>query len=1223
LARAITIGSIVLTVASLTFAVIFARKRSRIRPGFDLTRAVVGIAAILAMAAVTKVTTSTVAVVVAIAVGLALGFAQGSAVEISTGERGLYARRSPVGVVLWGAGIVTMQAAGIASRTGTVRVGQTLAWFSACLGIGLMMGRTRPIGRTHAGAGAVMIIAGLMLPTAAFIAGPAAPATAQSIQLTDEEVCGLVPVTRSTDPGIPAVWAFGASLAAVETGVAGCNSLGYFEYTGLEVDFAVYLFASEAEARRQFDIELIIGGQWYADWRQNGEALATSDSRYDLSVDYNSDNLDDFGVIGSYWSVMGVADRVAMVVGPFMLYGVADNLGFNLGENDGDGHREPITLIGELITPMVETVGEIEVLLAGTPPPDEISPADDATPTDDDAIVPPIIEPDTPPADDEEPGGNADEPIEPEEAAAQAITGLIAAAAIGLITWAEAGAAIGDILGGWGGGAGSAPPPRPPPRSAGDILLDENDQPMLVSDGTIEDEQGELVPAGRVEWVTADGVSWITREEAVSRVAAERGARIANEEWLSKRAGDASSTWMDEQRSKAATRRQAEEAAAREREQARERLDDWGEDIKKRDALVKRQELLAADSARKSSADDWWWRVLDEYGRGMQEDAAALPGELYDAFGNAVRKIHEELTDLENWRVLGETMRDSAKDGAGLIVGHQPTVEKVGGSMKSGIEMMGSIAGQLAAAAANDPAGAAVGAAKVLLGADNWAKAIDKNVPVGERFGRAIWGVFDTGGILVGLGGGALKVVDKVGDLARGIDVLGDASKAVKAADKLTDAGRAVDAAADARRAARVGGVVDTGADAGRAARAGGVVDAGGDARKAARIGEAADSGADAGKASRLGRAGEETAEAAGRGKVVKGHKGAELERRKADWARTRAGASAKVDDFERASQDLEKAMRSGNKAQVDDALAAQRKAAIELQRDKQALREINRRNVGVQGQFNKEMRAVYDKTDDQILRWAQKEHGLDDVRYVGEPKPGVRMFRDAKGREIHLAEPTNPKAGISVGADRDFTVRVRGNDGVLRDIDYRKVKPEYDRAFYEASGAKTHYPGESPEEFARRMDQAVTDVRHPESYGAGPRDLETALSQPGRAFSDPRQISGAMSYKGHHWYDMAGRYPDRYEDFMAEGMRQTTKQWRNLVVQRTGEVAKEVGSVRIPATLESAVDIMTDVEKGMLSPVEAEAALAAMGHTPTSVSTQVGEIVEALQVLKPPGGLP
>ncbi len=79
LARAITIGSIVLTVASLSVAVLFARKASRIRIGFDVAvQAAVGVIAILVMAAITNVTTPLYSVFLAIAGGLALGFGQGS-----------------------------------------------------------------------------------------------------------------------------------------------------------------------------------------------------------------------------------------------------------------------------------------------------------------------------------------------------------------------------------------------------------------------------------------------------------------------------------------------------------------------------------------------------------------------------------------------------------------------------------------------------------------------------------------------------------------------------------------------------------------------------------------------------------------------------------------------------------------------------------------------------------------------------------------------------------------------------------------------------------------------------------------------------------------------------------------------------------------------------------------------------------------------------------------
>ena len=47
LARAIAIGSIVLTAASLATAFSLARRRTRIRVGFDVARAVVGFGAVV------------------------------------------------------------------------------------------------------------------------------------------------------------------------------------------------------------------------------------------------------------------------------------------------------------------------------------------------------------------------------------------------------------------------------------------------------------------------------------------------------------------------------------------------------------------------------------------------------------------------------------------------------------------------------------------------------------------------------------------------------------------------------------------------------------------------------------------------------------------------------------------------------------------------------------------------------------------------------------------------------------------------------------------------------------------------------------------------------------------------------------------------------------------------------------------------------------------------
>ncbi len=393
LARAITIGSIVLTVASLSVAVIFARKASRIRIGFDVARAAVGVIAILVMAAITNVTTPLFSVFLAIAGGLALGFGQGSNLEVTSNERGLHSKRSPIGIALWGAGIVVMQAAGIASRTGMVKLGQTMAWFSVCLGVGLLVGRNGPLrnaNRAVAGGGAAMLLAVLVLPTVAFVGGAPAPAAADTPQLTDDEVCDLlVPETsdllaaaNTYDPlpgrDFPDFTTRPDPLTPVGSSIAACRQLGYENYCGFSVDYTVYHFPSEREAVAQFNAETAAVDEVYAfEWER---ALEWFEVYPTGEYGIGTGPLDEFGVVGSYW-ITGFDQRVIMTTGPFMLYGVAEGDCFEYGEVRADRSHEPDRyLVETLITPMADTVRNIEAYLARTaPPPPE--PVDEETTT--------------------------------------------------------------------------------------------------------------------------------------------------------------------------------------------------------------------------------------------------------------------------------------------------------------------------------------------------------------------------------------------------------------------------------------------------------------------------------------------------------------------------------------------------------------------------------------------------------------------------------------------------------------------------------------------------------------------------------------------------------------------------------------------------------------------------------------------------------------------------
>ncbi len=443
-ARAIAIGSIALTVASLTVAVIFTRKRSRIRVGFDVTKAVVSVIAITEMARVTGVTTPGVATAIAIAVGLGLGFAQGSSLKVSSGERGFYATRSPIGIALWGMGIVLMQGAGIAARTGTLRVGQTIAWFSACLGIGLVAGRKGPLQNAKkealAGAGVAALVAVLVGP--ALITGAASPAVAVTRELDHSQLCELVEAPLS--PGLVAAQS-AARLALADEHILTSDELCQLFPTdeGLAIETTILEGVPACNGQRGTLTEagtfLSVYVFAYGDADEAAGVMLTA-SQYGTSI----------GGLGQAavqrYTTHGdedpwVTTTIFALRGPYILSAPGVAVEQELAAKD--------------------LLAEIDAKLAALPEQadavDDVSGQGDAPVSDtgqgdegagDGSLLPSV--------DAEGDGVDGGEPLTPQKAAEQAVVGLIAAAAIGLITWGEAAAEIRQALGGSGGGAGAA-----------------------------------------------------------------------------------------------------------------------------------------------------------------------------------------------------------------------------------------------------------------------------------------------------------------------------------------------------------------------------------------------------------------------------------------------------------------------------------------------------------------------------------------------------------------------------------------------------------------------------------------------------------------------------------------------------------------------------------------------------------------------------------------------
>jgi len=699
--------SIVLTVASLGLAVAFARKQSRIRVGFDLARAIISVAAILVMAAITRISTPTIAIVLAIGGGLVLGLGQGANLEVSRSERGVYARRNPTAIALWGVGIVIMQAAGIASRAGVVRLGQTMAWFSACLGIGLLAGRTRPI-RRSATAGLIVVA----VSAGAIMFQAPAPSQARAIQLSDQDLCDLTPGDWSWSTGVAGVdnvlyqYVDPATtfVATVPAAIAGCANTAEHDPGGGAVEVGIYLLSDAAdpsvEVQRIATQARDAGAEVYlSDAEFRGSPLhARLGDRRQLPMD----------VARISW-MEGYRILYLGSMGPFIVVGSAEDDG-STGP-DGDS-------LGYMIQRMEETASNIQALIGAastgtTIPPTTIATVTTATPApgaeqgvgtgqgpDTSEVTHPVVPVVVPPTG----GDGEDSPIRPEEAAKQAIAGLIAAVAIGLITWGEATVEIAGILGSLPDG-GSAPIETIPTD-----FVDPYDQTPLQADPT----------TGMVWWPwDGAGGHWVDPSEVPGLLG----------------------EWNRELDAETARRVAAHDA------QAEADWDDTRERIRRADAEVARRR--AADRARIEAFDRYlaaargWMAKSDAASLGILDRIAgrvAAQGFVTDADLAEARRIANDA------RIYWDTMQRMNEDDWMRIHNNHAAIVEIGAKTIGWVidptkgVASGAIFGATEAAYDGKSAAAIVGNGAVQAAIGRISAAVAGWAPGKETVGTIAWG---------------------------------------------------------------------------------------------------------------------------------------------------------------------------------------------------------------------------------------------------------------------------------------------------------------------------------------------------------------------------------------------------------------------------------------------------------------------------------------------------
>jgi hypothetical protein len=223
------------------------------------------------------------------------------------------------------------------------------------------------------------------------------------------------------------------------------------------------------------------------------------------------------------------------------------------------------------------------------------------------------------------------------------------------------------------------------------------------------------------------------------------------------------------------------------------------------------------------------------------------------------------------------------------------------------------------------------------------------------------------------------------------------------------------------------------------------------------------------------------------------------------------------------------------------------------------------------------------------------------------------------------IPHPEQPGQWVRAG-DNDWVDVPAGESGKVYNEEFKKA------ALDGASDAtKEKFKDMPADKFAKRFDQTVTDRLASDAYGRGPMDLETAVKNPAGKFSDPAGMGKTAEYKSNEWFERAerdARTPAEHETYVAEGMRQATKQYQNQVGGRLkalnatrgpGTDRPHLAPIEPPPKLAQAMEIMNKVQDGTLSPSAADAQLRVMNTTRSDVARDLGDFIKKLYTIEVP----
>ncbi|MBI2931258.1 MAG: hypothetical protein HYY16_06375 [Planctomycetes bacterium] len=362
-----------------------------------------------------------------------------------------------------------------------------------------------------------------------------------------------------------------------------------------------------------------------------------------------------------------------------------------------------------------------------------------------------------------------------------------------------------------------------------------------------------------------------------------------------------------------------------------------------------------------------------------------------------------------------------------------------------------------------------------------------------------------------------------------------------------------------------------------------------------------------------------------------------------ADGVEDLARAARDTEAGQKVVKELKEALEGGDPEQIKKALQA-------WQSDKTAQAILlTGKNLppGLAKEGKEGLEQMWKKTKGEVDKLYDAVDG--DVRKTLKADDRVRDFAKKNGLdpdsiEVQRMTITNKRPGqVEVpkpGRDRDVTYQIVGKtpDGkvVKLDVDDKISKGVYEENFWKHTKGDLPMKGgkvdtDEVSRHAKDMDQTVTSKGHAEAYNPGEVSLDDFLDK-GKTPTLTRieDVRDTVTHKSHEWFESAGKAAkggdaSRAAKDTAEGMRQASKQWDDLMMSRFKQygVDDRLKTVLIPPRLQKGMEIFQKVGKGEITPKQAEAMLEALSKggakvTPASIVDDMGHYLEALE--KGPG---